>query len=90
MRAVYLSVDTEEADTADRIAACIHACAGISDEDLAEGVVPARQYEILQNSLSALILAARAAETIIECSSDPESSALQILRRAILCAEWRR
>jgi hypothetical protein len=95
MSAVYLQVDTSDADTADRIAACIKACAGISDEDLARGVMPERQHSRLVGSHFGLLCAARAAEAIFarqkwrEDSSDPEAVALRMLRRAIAGAEWR-
>jgi hypothetical protein len=95
MSAVYLNVNTSDADTADRIAACIRACAGISDEDLARGVVTERQHSRLEDSHFGLLCAARAAEAIFarqkwrEDSPDPEAVALRMLRRAIAVAEGR-
>jgi hypothetical protein len=95
MRAVYLNVDTSDADTADRIAACIKACAGISDEHLSQGVVPAHQHSSLANSHAELLVAARLAEAIFtrqkwsDGSNDPEAVALRMLRRAIAGAEGR-
>jgi hypothetical protein len=95
MRAVYLNVDTSDADTADRIAACIKACAGISDEDLARGVMSERQHTKLVDRHFGLLCAARAAEAIFalqkwrEDSPDPEAVALRMLRRAIAVAEGR-
>jgi hypothetical protein len=94
-RSVYLNVDTADADTADRIAACIRECAGISDEDLAIGVVPMRMHLWLVKSHVELLIAARAAEAIFtrqkwrEDSTDPEAVALRMLRRAIAGAEGR-
>jgi hypothetical protein len=95
MRTVYLNVDTADADTADRISACIKACAGISDEDLARGVMSERQHSRLVGSHFGLLCAARAAEAIFarqkwrEDSTDPEAVALRMLRRAISGAEGR-